>query len=93
MKNQDEFEVLRRALGGRLSQDVLDDALSYVGFGECTLAVETLCDQLYEYNVPITNAEHESILALAERYNAKGQRVSVLASLVINEASQHKPGI
>ena len=49
---------------GRLPDDVLDDAVEYVGFNESRLAVEILADQLGEYDVRVTRDEWERLAQL-----------------------------
>src|SRR5213592_4038066 len=53
---------------GRLPDDVLDDALEYVGFSEPLLAVEILADQLGEYDVRVTRDEWECLARLYKYY-------------------------
>ncbi|WP_241068506.1 MafI family immunity protein [Achromobacter insuavis] len=50
---------------GRLDSALLQAALDYVGFGEKVLAFETLCDHIYEYDIPISQSEYEIAINLA----------------------------
>lgn len=82
MSNKAEFEFLRAALSGRLEKEVLDDALSYLDFNESRLALETLADQLIEYEVQLSGSEVAAIRALADVLNAGGNRFAKLEKLV-----------
>jgi len=44
---------------GRLDNEMLQDAVGYVGHGERGLAFETICDHLSEYEVPISQSEYD----------------------------------
>ena len=44
---------------GRLDNEMLQDAVGYVGHGERGLAFETICDHLGEYEVPISQSEYD----------------------------------
>lgn len=44
---------------GRLDNEMLQDAIGYVGHGERGLAFETICDHLSEYEVPISQSEYD----------------------------------
>lgn len=44
---------------GRLDNEILQDAIEYVGHGERGLAFETICDHLSEYDVPISQSEYD----------------------------------
>lgn len=65
MQDSMDYRAAVRQVGelfrGRLSDEVLDDALDYVNFNEHGLALELLCDQLIEYNVSITSSEFRAI--------------------------------
>ena len=43
----------------RLDDEMLQDAIGYVGHGERGLAFETICDHLSEYEVPISQTEYD----------------------------------
>lgn len=82
-------EILKsigQALVGRMDQDVVDDALEYIDFNELRLAVETLCDQIYEYDVQITTSELEQLREIARETGADMQRVEPLRELVSPDA-------
>ena len=68
---------------GRLDAGILQDALSYVQYGEARLAVETLCDQLYEYDTLMTQAEFDAVAAVAAEVKADPQRLDPLLELVV----------
>lgn len=67
---------------GRLPDDVLDSAIDYANFGEWSLSVEMLCDQLYEYAVQLQIDEVEKIRELAVMFNADITRVNHLTNLL-----------
>ena len=68
---------------GRLDAAILEDALEYVKFGEARLAVETLCDQLYEYDTLMTQAEYDVVAAVAAETRADPERLEPLRELVV----------
>lgn len=74
-----QFEV---TFAGRLDEEILRDALSYVDYGECTLALETLCDQLYEYGVQISSDEYAALEKLVVPLNADLERVTLLRKFI-----------
>ncbi|NVB36391.1 MafI family immunity protein [Pseudenhygromyxa sp. WMMC2535] len=80
-KVEAEVRAVGALFDGRLNADVLSDALSYVGFGECRLAVETLCDQLYEYGVEVTREEVATLKALLAKLGGEAQHAAVLGKL------------
>lgn len=49
---------------GRIDDLKLNAALEYVGFNECALAFETVCDYICEENVAIGQTEYQKILDL-----------------------------
>jgi hypothetical protein len=85
-RSQRDYERQLKAFGevfaGRLNAEILQDALAYVDFGECTLALETLCDQLYEYDVWLGPEEYEALVELGEHLGAEMNRVTILEERV-----------
>lgn len=53
----------------RLSEDELIYALSYIDFGEESLAFETLCDYICEDDIVITKNEYEQICIFNSLFN------------------------
>ena len=68
---------------GRLDDSVLESAIEYVDFNEWGLALEMLCDQLYEFEVHIQESELREIETLADEMHLDPKRVVVLRELVI----------
>ena len=66
----------------RVDAQVISDAVEYGNFSECKLAVEMLCDQLFEYDVPITSDEFQQLRQLAIETGADTERVETLHPLV-----------
>jgi hypothetical protein len=54
----------------RLDQERLNYALDYVNFNEWTIAFETVCDELCEYDVPITQSEYGELMELGSQLKA-----------------------
>lgn len=50
----EEIKRFGRLFMNRLNNEMLQDAIKYVDYGERGLAFETICDHLSEYDVPIT---------------------------------------
>ncbi|MGF1486678.1 MAG: MafI family immunity protein [Prochloraceae cyanobacterium] len=84
--NHNNIEAEIKKLGnlfiGRLDRNILEDAIEYVDFNECSLAIETLCDQLYEYDVNLNCYEFNQIKELAEKVAADIKKVEYLKSLI-----------
>jgi len=49
---------------GRLDKLWLDIALDYVDHNEVPLALETLCDYIVEFDLPISTEEYDEIIRL-----------------------------
>lgn len=62
---EDRILAIGRQLGGRLDAYLIQGALNYVDHKEEALALEILCDHIAEYEVRITEAEHNQLLNLA----------------------------
>jgi hypothetical protein len=80
-------EAVRRIgmqFNGRLDANVLQSALDYVDFGESRLAVEMLCDQLLDFDVPISKVEFQELELVAAATQADMDRIESLRSLVAN---------
>jgi len=61
----DRILALGRKFKGRLEDGWLDVALDYVDDSEETLAFETLCDYIAEFDIPISTEEYDEIMKLA----------------------------
>ena len=59
------------------------DALDYVQFNEAGLAVNTLCEQLIEYDVRIAGHEYERLRLLAGMMYPNSSPLGYLARQVI----------
>ena len=77
-----QLKSFGQVFAGRLDEEILRDALAYVDFGECTLALEILCDQLYEYDVWLVPEEYEALVELGKYLNAEMGRVTILEERV-----------
>jgi hypothetical protein len=64
-KVKSEILSVGRLFEGRLPQEVLLDALEYMQYNECGLALETVCQQLVEYEVQITRSEYDLLQSMA----------------------------
>ena len=70
---------------GRLDQGQLDFSIGYVRHGESPLALETLCDYLCEYDVPISSSEYEEILHINSVFSMKlDERVIAYLNRLVN---------
>lgn len=83
----DELRELGKQLSGRLDADIVEDALVYIEYSEVPLAVDTLCDQLAEYEVQIQESEYKTLERLAIAVGAELKRVTGLRSQVIVSSS------
>jgi hypothetical protein len=77
-----EIKRLGEAFHGRLEPNVLAGAIEYVDFGECGFAIETLCDQVFEYGVALSRNEFERLSLLADESGADAERVKLLERFV-----------
>ena len=59
-----ELRKLASIFVGRLTSGLLDFAMSYCDHGENCLALETLCDQLCEEDVALSEPEYQEFLRL-----------------------------
>lgn len=64
-----ELEQLLASLGADLPHQDRDNVASFVQAGEFGVALETLCTQLYEYDVKPPADEFARIAALGRRMN------------------------
>ncbi|MHB8955801.1 MAG: MafI family immunity protein [Pirellulaceae bacterium] len=83
MQLAEKIKQLSSLFTNRLERQILADAIEYAEFSECKLAVEMLCDQLFEYDVPISVAEFKQIRDVADESGADSERVESLRSLVL----------
>ena len=82
------FESLVEGLRGRAAQahrvtfdDRLADLLVLVRAGERGIAVEHLCSNLYEFQVPVTEREHAALGQFAARWGVAASTGSDLERL------------
>ncbi|MGB8664174.1 MAG: MafI family immunity protein [Serratia inhibens] len=69
----------------RLDDEMLQDAIGYVGHGERGLAFETICDHLSEYEVPISQTEYDLAVTICNELKMDVNDVSLkhLRELII----------
>lgn len=69
----------------RLDNEMLQDAINYVGHGEAELAFETICDHLSEYEVSINQAEYDLAITLCNELEMDRTDISLrhLKELII----------
>lgn len=82
MQLADRIKHIGNQFVDRIDPQVISDAVEYADFSECKLAVEMLCDQLFEYDVPITSDEFLQLQQLAIETQADAERIETLHSLV-----------
>ena len=75
---------LEDVFSDRLDREVLRDALDYIDYGECPLALQVLCDQLAEHRVAISENEYLTLVHMAEEWGVEHERIDFLDSLVVN---------
>ncbi|WP_239373802.1 MafI family immunity protein [Snodgrassella gandavensis] len=70
----------------RLKNDLLQDAIHYVDCNERGLAFETICDQLSEYEIPITKLEYDIAIEICNELEMNTNDISIkhLAELIVN---------
>lgn len=64
MDVNDRIRLLGEKLKNRINADFVDYALDFVDHNENVLALETLCDQIADMEVDITQEEYCQILGL-----------------------------
>ena len=67
----------------RLPEGIAEAAIDYVRFNESPLAIETLCDRLYEYSVPITAEEFQEIKEIVTEMEIEICAIDFLEELII----------
>lgn len=77
-----EIRNLGSLFVGRLERNILDDAIEYVDFNECGLALRILCDQLCEYDVSLSQNEYNKVKELGEKLKIDLDYVEDLKSLI-----------
>lgn len=87
MQLADRIKHIGNRFVDRIDPQVISDAVEYADFSECKLAVEMLCDQLFEYDVPITSDEYLQLQQLATETEADAERIETLHSLVRSSSS------
>jgi hypothetical protein len=53
-----------RRLHNRLSEDLLNGALDYIGHNEESLAFEILCDHIVEWEIKLSSEEFDEAVAI-----------------------------
>lgn len=61
----------------RLDNDLLQDAIYYVDCNERGLAFETICDQISEYEVPITKEEYGIAISICNELKMDVNDISI----------------
>jgi hypothetical protein len=79
---EERIKQLGAIFVGRLDRPLLDSALNYCEFREYTLALEMLCDHLFEHDVEIAAHEFDELRDLCRVAKADGRRCDVLEALV-----------
>jgi len=57
MELSSRIKVFNEAFRGRMDGELIDLSLSYVNHGEDELALDTLCENLFENDIVITESE------------------------------------
>jgi hypothetical protein len=76
---------LGERLAGRVPAEILDEFLDYVHVGEPKLAVEALCDALYDAEIPLLSADVEAIQAAGVELGITRRSLSCIAELVTDQ--------
>ncbi|NLS91362.1 MAG: MafI family immunity protein [Planctomycetaceae bacterium] len=87
MQLADRIKHIGHRFVDRIDPQVISDAVEYADFSECRLAIEMLCDQLFEYDVPITSEEFQQLQQLATETGSDAERIEALRPLVRTSAS------
>ncbi|WP_236275422.1 MafI family immunity protein [Enterobacter cloacae] len=82
----EEIKRFGRLFMNRLNNEMLQDAIKYVDYGERGLAFETICDHLSEYDVPITFGEYTFAIELCKKLQMDVNDISMnhLKTLVVD---------
>jgi hypothetical protein len=80
---EQEVRAVAALFEGRLPPAVILDALEYMQFNETGLALETLCQQLGDFQVPLTGAEYARLCSLAEHMYPDASILMSLAKQVV----------
>ncbi|HII4322192.1 TPA: MafI family immunity protein [Enterobacter cloacae] len=82
----EEIKRFGRLFMNRLNNEMLQDAIKYVDYGERGLAFETICDHLSEYDVPIIFGEYTFAIELCKKLQMDVNDISMnhLKTLVVD---------
>ena len=79
---------LLKELEGRVPDSIIGAARHDVGYGEYGLALENLCEQLFEFDARLTSSDVSSIDALAVAMNLPVERWQFTLELVATDESE-----
>lgn len=65
MSLEDDIRQVGLLFTDRIDRSLVESNTEYAGFNECGLAVELLCELLFEHNVTITPDEFDQLQQLA----------------------------
>lgn len=74
----DRLHRLGHAFVGRVPQDRLDFYHEEIDAGEETIALECLCDNLYDYDVSVPQDVYQEIVILSRMLGVDQRRWSIL---------------
>lgn len=81
MTVEERILVLLASLGSRVPTDVVDRARAEVGYGEYGIAIENLCENLFELDVRLTHSHLEDLGNLARDLGLGDERWGFIRSL------------
>jgi hypothetical protein len=83
---RDELHEVVDEVQDRIGEETRDFVRSLVDHGEYQVAIETLCDQLYEYEIPISSEVRVRVHRAAAEMGFVSPRLRLLDELVENSS-------
>ncbi|MBL8389351.1 MAG: MafI family immunity protein [Hydrogenophaga sp.] len=93
MNIEERLIELETQFRGRLSADLLQYSMEYIGHGEYRLALETLCDYLCEEDVLLSESEFSNLLQLGGLLGSDmmSNRYAYLKNLILPTENPRPP--
>jgi len=82
MSRESEIREFAGRFEGRLESSLVEQALDYLQYNENGLALEILCEHLFEYDVPLTATECAAAECLAAEMSIECNAIKRLRELV-----------
>lgn len=82
---ENELIALTSSISDELSASDSSNILEFIAVGEFPIALETLCTQIYEYEIPINEAFYEKVEFIGGQMNLPPTTWLMLKKLIIEK--------